>query len=55
MKPQRYFAYPRNGRGFACTREIKIACTRERLRGENRMYTWKIATTREEAMSLFSL
>ena len=27
------------GRGVACTREIKIACTRERLGGEDRMYT----------------
>ena len=27
------------GRGAACTREIKIACTRERLGEENRMYT----------------
>ena len=28
-----------SGRGVACTREIKIACTRERLGGEDRMYT----------------
>jgi hypothetical protein len=32
-------SYSATGRGVACTREIKIACTRERLWKVDRMYT----------------